>query len=183
MRSKKFLGVLAAMASICLVPVSARATTVDFTYTGVDSGADVASSATGYGSFTVVGNDDLTAFNLTIDQTCTVDFCGIAGDTDVFNYGLSDLESLNATFSGDTLTALSFMTDVQPSLYDFYTAFEVDGLGANQASTLNLDVGQFTVGTLAIESNPVATPEPSSFVLLALGLSAALFVRQRNLAR
>ncbi|MGD0829895.1 MAG: PEP-CTERM sorting domain-containing protein [Terracidiphilus sp.] len=183
MRSRTFLGALAVLASICLVPVSAMADTVDFTYTGVDSGLDFTDGATGTGSFTVDGSDNLTAFSLTINQICSADNCGAPLQSDTITWGLSDIQSFSATFSGDTLTALSLMTDTQPTFWTPYSFFQVTDLGAGDSSTGDSDIGPLTVGSLTIDANPVATPEPSSFVLLALGLSAALFVRQRGLAR
>jgi hypothetical protein len=183
MQSRKFLGVLAVLAFICLVPVSAKAGTVDFTYTGVDSGEDFTAGATGTGSFTVDGSDNLVAFNLTIDQVCSSDACGLPPQTDVFNYGLSDIESFSATFSGSTLTGLSFLTDNQPGYWTPDSFFDVLDLNAGDAFTSDFDTGPLTVGSITIEGNPAVTPEPPSFVLLALGLSAAFAIRQRSLAR
>ena len=75
------------------------------------------------------------------------------------------------------------MTDNQPGYWTPDSFFDVLDLNAGDAFTSDFDTGPLTVGSITIEGNPAVTPEPPSFVLLALGLSAAFAIRQRSLAR
>jgi len=153
--------------------LSARAQSFDFTYSGSDSGAGVASFASAIGSFTVDAGGNATAFSATLSQTCTVSFCG-AAQVDTFTYGLGDLTSFNATVVGGNVTALSFATNQLPAQFGAATAF-IAQTGDQSGLTLNLDFGPITLGTITVQPSALAAPGPMpgggllSLVWLALG--------------
>jgi hypothetical protein len=179
MRKGHLTCALVALAAFSVLPVSAKAGTFDFSYSGTGP-------ATGPGSFTTsdsndpAGIGDLSAFTFTITEND-----GTVGQNDTFTWGLGDLIAFDASYSGGTLTALSFTTCntyscLAPGNYTPNQYFEVTDLGAGDAGTFNPDIGQITVGTVTFQPAGPVVPEPSSFALLGLGLATILIFRSRR---
>jgi hypothetical protein len=179
MRKSQFTGVLLALAAFSVLSVSAKAGTFDFTYSGTGP-------TTGSGSFTTndsndpAGIGDLSAFTLSITEND-----GTPGQNDIFTWGLGDLTAFDASYIGNTLTALSFTTCntyscLAPGNYTPNQYFEVTDLGVGDAGTFNPDIGQITVGTVTFQPASSVVPEPSSFALLGLGVASFLIFRSRR---
>jgi hypothetical protein len=147
---------------------AAGATSISFSYNGVgDPGFDPDGVASGSGSFTTddsnnpAGIADLSSFTFSFSLTS-------GGFTDNYTYGLADLVTFQANFSGATLTGLTLTTDYQPAIFLWFEAFNVTGLGANQAFSDDGDGDDPSTGTLAV--NQSAAPEPGTLGLMAGGL-------------
>jgi MYXO-CTERM domain-containing protein len=153
----------------------ARAAVINFSYSGGGVGNFIA-IASGSGSFTTDNSNpatinDLSSFVFTLSVTDG------DGDTDTLTYGLGDLQSFSATFSGGTVTGLSLTTDYQDGWYYPDEAFTVTDLGVGGANSFNGDTGPITVGT--ITANESSTPEPAPLALIPLGLLGLAAVRRR----
>lgn len=163
---KSFLLRLVALL-VALVASPAFATTVGFTYSGSGTSGFSGYTATGSGSFVTddlnnpAGLANVTAFSFTLKVIGD-------GDADVYSYGLGDLSSFAATFTGSSLTDLSLETVALPATYNYFQAFSVAGLGVGEATAGNVDTGPIVQGTLALDASTV--PEPGTLVLASLAL-------------
>lgn len=159
---------------------AAGATTIDFSYSGVgDPVFDSDGVASGSGSFTTddsnnpAGIADLSSFTFSFSLTS-------GGFTDHYTYGLADLVTFQATLAGGSLTGLTLTTDYQPAIYLWFEAFNVSGLGANQAFSDDGDGDHPSTGALTV--NQSSAPEPSTLLLTAcalLGLATRKKVSRR----
>lgn len=166
-------------AGILLCASAAYGEDISFTYTGSgDPNFDPGAVATGSGMFTTndsnnpAGIGDLSSFSFALSVT-------YGGYTDTYNYGLSDLTAFQADFTGSALTDLTLTTDHLPATYNWNEAFNIDGLGAGQSYTDDGDGDNISIGGVALEQ-PVATPEPSSWLLLASGMLFGLALGWRR---
>jgi hypothetical protein len=159
----------------------ARASTITFTYNGAGSpDFDPGAMAAGSGFFTIddsndpAGIGDLSNFSFSLSVA-------YGGYTDTYTYGLSDLTSFQANFTGGALTDLALTTDHQPAAYNWNEGFNVTDLGAGDAYTDDGDGDQVSIGTVTVGES--STPEPTSLALIASGLLGLAAARRRRTAR
>jgi hypothetical protein len=157
----------------------ARADTTYFSYSGSGSPSfDPGAVATGSGFFVTddsndpAGLGDLADFSFSLSLT-------YGGDTDIYNYGLADLVSFQATFADATLTDLTLTTDYQPPVYNWFEAFNVTGLGTDEAYTDDGDFDEPSIGTVTIDESSV--PDPAALALVASGLLGLVAARRRGI--
>ncbi len=140
---------------------------------------------------TLAGDSSITSFspNSGFDSVSTVS----SGDTT--SIGLAVVNSLDPVFAGGsgktrtvTLGTLNFVAGTAGStnifnLADFGTSDDFvidDGIGGlGGVSGLVLD-SQVNFGSFTLNVNPTAVPEPSSFLLLAVGVGGYAYRRRRT---
>lgn len=170
----KLTNILAA-ALLAFAPAMASATTVGFTYAGVDDDDSYVTSA-GSGTISFNGSGALTLANLTgfsFSQTTTLSDPALSG-AGTFTYGLGDVLAFAGVFNGSTFSSLSLRTRTvaDPSGFLADQSFRIRSLNANGANAAFDDGGtdEATVGAVLVTA---AVPEPASWTLMIMGVGIA----------
>ncbi len=145
-------------------------------YAGQDA-QGFTTGSNGFGSFTLNGQGDLTAFTFTLDENTTDNFGN--PQMDVFTWGITDLNgTFQAILTGGSVADLSFLTDLQAGYWTPDQMFQVTDLGTDDAVSFDFDTGPITFGTLVV--TPGAIPEPTALLVFAAGLAGLAIVRRRR---
>lgn len=178
---------LAALALACAG--AANAATVNLTYNGTST-RDAGVAITGTGQFVtkagfdtgLIGVDELDTFAFSFSFKH-------GGKTDVFNYTLADLScadnpfvscGLSAVLTDSGVTSLSLQTEELSARFNWAQSLTVRSL--DEAFTGNFDMPPLSTGsfTATLANDPAPLPEPTSWALAGLALSAGLFASRRR---
>ena len=103
------------------------------------------------------------------------------GLTDLFSFGLADLEAFSMVVGADGIESFSLRTSHQRASHFWGTSLAVFGLDAGDALTQNFDLwAPITTGQFAAKLGSSQVPEPASLALVLGGLGLAAWTSSRR---
>lgn len=169
--------------ALALAAHMASAAPVTLSYTGAGS-PEVAPGAVSVGLGSLNSKSGSYSGLLSLDDLLDFRFdlrFDHEGKTDLFSYGLADLEAFSMVVGVDGIESFSLRTKHQRATNFWSTALTVQGLDVGEAFTGNFDLwAPITSGQFGAKLGTAQVPEPASLALVLGGLGLAAWTSSRR---